>query len=148
MFTPILILLLCLVVFAVADAVVDVTMFHYDASIFKDLNRKYWQVLAPGKSYLNKYKNRDETSKKPAFPGAFTWLVAFTDGFHVMKQIQILCLGIIAGVLVQEVVEYKAWWVFWSAWALAQVILSVVFHYFFHTVFAAKPTDKPVNLKP
>jgi len=72
-------------------------------------------------------------------------IYSVADGFHLMKQIQILCIGVMAGLLVYLDSPVKAWWVFWGSWLLAQAILSVVFHYFFHTVFAAK--NKAINAK-
>lgn len=38
-------------------------------------------------SWKNKYKDYDHGDLRPAFPGAKTWLVAFTDGNHSTRAV-------------------------------------------------------------
>jgi hypothetical protein len=55
---------------------------HDAASFTPGCLARFGQFWDNRTSWLNKYKNRDATAG-PAFLGATTWLVAFTDGWHL-----------------------------------------------------------------
>lgn len=145
-----MILLACIlsvIIAAIAWAVIDKPLFHWSSSIFSRLDPKYWQVLFPGESWLNKYKGR-KYSRGPAFPGSTTWLVWLTDSFHLFKQIVISTVCIPPTLVVCMYFDWWAWWLVLLIWFGWNVVFAVTFHYFFHTVFALKSdesqTDKPL----
>jgi hypothetical protein len=63
----------------------DTLQFHYDSSIFLKLkNQFFWN---PQISWANKYKNNDP-SLGENFLGSTTFLVALTDGWHLLKLLR------------------------------------------------------------
>lgn len=63
------------------NGVCDTLQFHFDQSFAKDKNPFFWD---PIKSWRNKYKDQDP-KKGPKFPGSTTFLVLFTDAWHLFK---------------------------------------------------------------
>ena len=93
-----------LIIAGIFNNIQDTLAFKYNGSIFPQNetdtffggDRQYWQVLSPGKSYLNKYKDRDP-SKGRAFIGSTTWLVFLTDGWHLAQFFVLTFIGIAIG---------------------------------------------------
>jgi hypothetical protein len=54
-------------------------------------------------SWKNKYKNWDAGNTRAAYPGAKTWLVGFTDGYHLTRTLDrsftLASIGLAAGEL-------------------------------------------------
>jgi hypothetical protein len=74
------------------DAVMDTLWHHYDKSIFRDMDRMFWD---PKISWRNKYVDH-----KPS-EGRIKWEilgisinkpVQISDGWHIAKTIKIVCL--------------------------------------------------------
>jgi hypothetical protein len=74
------------------DAVMDTLWHHYDKSIFRDMDRMFWD---PKISWRNKYIDH-----KPS-EGRIKWNilgitinkpVQISDGWHIAKTIKIICL--------------------------------------------------------
>jgi hypothetical protein len=74
------------------DAVMDTLWHHYDKSIFRDMDRMFWD---PKISWRNKYVDH-----KPS-EGRIKWEilgitinkpVQISDGWHIAKTIKIICL--------------------------------------------------------
>jgi len=86
-----LISLICWILAASCNSVMDTLSHHYSTSIFINFrNYDYWN---PVTSWRNKYKhgNKDEG---PAFFLSTGLLVAFTDGWHLFKSMMIVLLAI------------------------------------------------------
>ena len=81
--------LLCFIVAAICESVMDVLQFHYMRSLFKDFkNNIFWD---PEISWRNKYKKGDP-KEGPKFIGSDTLFVGFTDGWHLFKMFRTFCI--------------------------------------------------------
>lgn len=81
--------LLCFIVAAICESVMDVLQFHYMCSLFKDFkNNIFWD---PEISWRNKYKKGDP-KEGPKFIGSDTLFVGFTDGWHLFKMFRTFCI--------------------------------------------------------
>lgn len=69
-----------------AKSIMDTLQFHFLDSIFKVFNHRYWN---PAQSWPNKYKwdSIFNGELKPRFFGSTTFLVAFTDAWHMSQFI-------------------------------------------------------------
>lgn len=67
---------------AICKAIADKLQFHFSTSIFKNFTK--WN---PKESWKNKWKN-GEKSQGEAFRFSSTWLVAFTDVWHLFQSLQ------------------------------------------------------------
>lgn len=65
----------------VSKAVKDKITHHYNDSIFSTLNPLWWD---PELSWNNKYNSEG----KPKFFGSTTFLVAFTDAWHLFQLLE------------------------------------------------------------
>lgn len=83
--------LLCLVLAAGANAVMDVLSFRYDRSVFAACPGQAW--LDPRVSWRNKWRDGDP-ARGEAFPFSSTALVATTDAWHAAKSAMLLCLAL------------------------------------------------------
>lgn len=74
----------CLLIFiaGASKGIMDTLQFHFDKSIFKNLNVSFWN---PQISYINKWKNAD--AKKERFFGSSTFLAWTTDAWHFFQSI-------------------------------------------------------------
>ena len=77
-----MVMLILIVLGAFFKGVMDSLQFHYQNSIFRNLNAQYWD---PSKSWRNKYKGGDP-SLGPKFIGSTTFLVWISDGWHLMQM--------------------------------------------------------------
>jgi hypothetical protein len=77
------------------NGVMDTLQFRYGTSVFPKRqgetflgkDRYFWD---PDVSWKNKYKDWP-SDQRPAFPGATTWAVAFTDAWHLAQSMMLLC---------------------------------------------------------
>lgn len=74
---------------SVCNAIMDVTSFHYDKSIFAKLNPKYWN---PQVSWKNKYVDWDNGNKERKKFLGINIAPAFTDAWHTSKSAMLICL--------------------------------------------------------
>ena len=72
------------------NSIMDTLQFHYSESIFKSdkFKLKFWY---PNISWKNKYKDLNP-DKGPKFFGSTTFLVAFTDAWHLFKLLFLFLL--------------------------------------------------------
>lgn len=68
-----------------SKGVCDTLLFHFSISTYSQKNPLFWN---PSISWKNKYKDFDAGDKSPAFPFATTWLVLFTDAWHLFQFVQ------------------------------------------------------------
>lgn len=81
-----LVSIIFLVVAFLFKAICDVLNSRFDKSIFKNINEKYFN---PTISWKNKYKDGDP-NKGAKFLGSTTFLVMFTDFWHLCNFIMII----------------------------------------------------------
>lgn len=82
--------LLLIILAAFFNACMDALYSNFDGSIFKNLNPNFWN---PYKSWVNKWKNGDKSQGEKFF-GSSTFLVMFTDGWHLLKSGMLLCIAV------------------------------------------------------
>ena len=75
---------------AISKAIRDTLSYHFETSIFKYYNPKFWN---PSISWKNKYKNYPEDQKAKFF-GSKTFLVWITDAWHLFDMLSYLFLAI------------------------------------------------------
>jgi len=88
-----LLCIFCSLIEGFAKAVRDTLDFHYYNSIFTKIKKdtKWWYFFnTPEVMSKNKYKDRDDVKRIPAFPGSTTILVFLTDGWHLSEFIIML----------------------------------------------------------
>ncbi len=81
--------LICWILAAICNAVMDTLAHHYSTSIFTKYDPKFWN---PKISWKNKYK-KGVKALGPAFFLSTGMLVAFTDGWHLFKSTMIVLLA-------------------------------------------------------
>ena len=82
--------LICWVLAALCNAVMDTLAHHYPTSIFTKWDPQFWN---PAISWKNKYKEGIK-AYGPAFFLSTGMLVLFTDGWHLFKSMMIVLIGI------------------------------------------------------
>ena len=87
----------CLYFAGLCEAGMDTLAHHYEQSIFKKWNPKYWNPVVSG---VNKWKNGDKQQGERFFLSS-TLLVGFTEGWHLFKMARTLLIfgsiAVIAG---------------------------------------------------
>ena len=132
--------LILIMVAGALNAVMDKLAFNFKTSIFKNLNPMFWDVkqswknqwkwpLEPYNSwyYFGLYKPR----YKENFPYSNTFLVLFTDAWHLSKALMITCIGIAIALHT----PFITWWVD----ALVMITMFTgVFTLFYENILNAK----------
>jgi len=104
------------------DGGVEVLRFHYDKVDSKlNLNDQFWN---PNISHTNKYKNGDP-SQGEAYFGSTTFLIASTDGYHLLRFFQ--HQAIIAGA-VFSFRKGQKWWMYTVDIVVCTVIYCIGFN--------------------
>lgn len=85
-----LISIVCWILAAICNSVMDTLAHHYPTSIFTKYDEQFWN---PKISWQNKYKGGQKILG-PAFFLSTGILVAFTDGWHLFKSSMIVLLGV------------------------------------------------------
>lgn len=80
--------LIFLFVAGIFKAIIDTLQFHFETSIFKNFNQKWWN---PSISWKNKWKNGDPKQGE-RFLGSSTIFVSLTDAWHFFQHLLIFCL--------------------------------------------------------
>jgi hypothetical protein len=88
----------------VSNAVMDTLVHHYNSSIFRDKNVKFWN---PKDSWMNKWIVDIDGSYKERFVGSSTVFVWTTDGWHLF-QFLMLKFIFLAVVFYDGITGYKA----------------------------------------
>lgn len=106
---------------ATCKAVNDKLLFHFDKSVFRNLNSNYWN---PSKSWQNKYNISNNRFISWLFQNP---LVLFTDAWHTFEFLRnffiFACISVISG----------------NYWLLLLYFLFTgVFHLFFTYIFKIK----------
>ena len=128
-------IVLSVVLYALAglfNGVMDTLQFHYESSPFPK-GSLFWNPVI---SWRNKYKNGD-SSQGPRFPGSTTIFVLLTDGWHLMKALNL------ASYRLALVFVGAAFWQFsetpWqntASWAAIWVALIFVHSGGFHLTYS------------
>jgi len=114
-----------IVIAAICNAVMDKLHSHYNKSIFKNLNSKWWN---PSESWKNKWKNGDP-SQGEAYLGSSTVFVFLTDAWHFF-QFLFLTFMFLGVVLYSPMVN----WII--DFIIYHVAFGMVFELFFSKIFA------------
>ena len=109
--------LILLSIFVVCDAMQDTVAYHFDTSIFKNLNKYYFD---PSFSWTNKYKDNNPLEGEKFF-GSTTFLVWLTDFWHLMKFIKMNCIWIALSV------ASCVWWLYFIGILLHGVLFEGVY---------------------
>lgn len=105
---------------AILNAVMDVGQFHFSSSIFRNWNPKYYDGSI---SWKNKYVDWDggDKRRKKWFFGLLNVPVQFTDAWHLVKSLMIICL--VSAVIMYEPVFKNYQWIdfflFGSVWNIS-----------------------------
>ena len=125
--------LICWILAASCNAVMDTLSHHYSTSIFINYNPAFWN---PKISWKNKYKEGVKAFG-PAFYLSTGLLVAFTDAWHLFKSIQIVLLGlaIITFPYTYEVCIFDAEWLNQIVWlSILGIMWNVTFSFMYNRV--------------
>lgn len=78
-----------IVLASICKAIKDTLNFHYENSVFRNCNAKYWN---PAISWQNKYRTPQSyfeiKNRKAKFFGSTTFLVFLTDAWHLFDFLQ------------------------------------------------------------
>jgi hypothetical protein len=74
---------------AICNAVMDTLQFHFETSVFSELNKNYWN---PNISWKNKYVNGDTKLGRIKILWIFDKPVILTDAWHLFKSLMITFL--------------------------------------------------------
>lgn len=125
--------LICWVLAALCNAVMDTLAHHYPTSIFTKWDPKFWD---PKTSWKNKYKEGIK-AYGPAFFLSTGILVAFTDGWHFFKSIMIVLLGV-SLVALPHSIHFNFFDYLWlnqlTELSILGVLWNVPFSYFYNKV--------------
>ena len=109
--------ILCWILAAICNSVMDTLSHHYNTSIFSDYaNFRYWNTAI---SWKNKYKNGNK-AEGPAFFLSTGILVAFTDGWHFFKSsmIVLLAISVVAFPFTYQVCLFDNVWLTIISWII------------------------------
>ncbi len=115
--------ILLLVLAGICVAVQDTLQHHYHSSIFRRLNKQFWN---PDLSWKNKYKNGDPILGS-RFPFSTTFLVFLTDGWHLFKGL--------AWTLMEVAIVINLPVNFFLGLILVKFAVSIPFHLFYTYIF-------------
>lgn len=100
-----IVVIICWILAAACNAVMDVLNFKFSTSIFRNMNPKWWDAK---KSWRNKYKNGIK-DLGPKFPLSTTVLAFTTDAWHFFQFLS-NSLVTLPLVLVAQKAEDLHWW--------------------------------------
>lgn len=119
---------------------------EFQLSIFKKIETRWWGPKVF--TWINKYKD-NTPALGPRFPGAKTWLVVLTDGWHFIKGWKLLCFYLALALnapLYPHLIIYidpallviHPFWRFSIDVLLYKIIISGTFHIFYQNIFSMK----------
>jgi len=123
-------IIVCFILAAICNAVMDTLAFKYKISIFKNFNPDFWNASI---SWRNKYKN-NIYSQGPKFFGSTTFLVFVTDGWHLF---QFLCNSFLtlAVVILADAMFNTSWWMNILIFIGLKILSGTVFEWFYSKIF-------------
>ena len=127
------VIIICWILAAICNAIMDTLAFKYKRSIFKNLNSQYWN---PAKSWRNKYKNK-MVFNGPAFIGSTTVLSFLTDAWHLFQFLSNSFLALSVVIIYHETVNQNLWYSL-GLFIILKVIWGTVFEFLYSTVFRIK----------
>lgn len=122
--------MLCWILAAVCNAVMDVLAFKYKYSIFSSRDQYYWN---PSISWRNKYKDR-KISNGPAFFGSTTFLVFTTDAWHLFQFLSNSFI-VISMILIINIFYTPIWWQDIIIFILLKAMWGMIFEWCYSSVF-------------
>lgn len=125
--------LICWILAAICNAVMDTLAHHYPTSIFTKWDSKFWN---PAISWKNKYKEGVK-AYGPAFFLSTGLLVAFTDGWHLFKSSMIVLIGIsiVTFPYTFQICLFNNEWLNGLVWlSIYGIAWNVPFSYFYNNV--------------
>jgi len=128
-----LVSIICWILAAICNSVMDTLAHHYPTSIFNDMDPKFWN---PQISWKNKYKDGVKAFG-PAFFLSTGLLVAFTDGWHFFKSLQIvlLAVAVIMFLYAFDICLFDKEWLNQLAWLSGLgVVWNVTFSFMYNKV--------------
>ena len=132
MWTAITISIISFALAGIANGVMDTLQFHYSSSIFPPKSL-FWN---PAISWRNKYKNGDP-KEGPRFPGSTTIFVALTDGWHLMKALNLAFYRLAIVLAAAAFWQFSPGrWVNIAAWAAVWMGLILVHSAGFHLTYS------------
>lgn len=120
--------LIFLIFAAICSSIMDVVSFRYDLSVFRNLNKEFWN---PSYSWRNKWKNGDPNQGEKFF-GSSTFLVLFTDSWHLFKSLMILFVAL-AITSYTEITKYLILDIF-----IYRIAFGLIFEIFFSKLWRVK----------
>ena len=133
--------IICTLIAAVANAIMDKLQFHYKRSVFLRFDPQWWN---PAISWKNKYRDRNPGAG-PRFPGATTWLSWATDAWHFFQTIYLSAWQANVAILLMHLLDWP-WWGGVVAFFVLKGFFGSVFTLFFHRVFHRK-NEYPAKTK-
>jgi len=127
------VIIICWILAAICNAIMDTIAFKYKRSIFKNLSSQYWN---PAKSWRNKYKNK-MVFNGPAFIGSTTVLSFLTDAWHLFQFLSNSFLALSVVIIYHETVNQNLWYSL-GLFIILKVIWGTVFEFLYSTVFRIK----------
>jgi hypothetical protein len=127
------VIIICWILAAICNAIMDTLAFKYKRSIFKNLNSQYWN---PAKSWRNKYKNK-MIFNGPAFIGSTTVLSFLTDAWHLFQFLSNSFLALSVVIIYHETINQNLWYSL-GLFIILKVIWGTVFEFLYSTVFRIK----------
>lgn len=108
-----------------SNGISDGLQHKYDRTIFArdPQNGAFWD---PDISYRRKYRAWPD-DRRPAYPGARTWLAWTTDGWHLTKTAQLKAMQG-AVITYRPERERRRWWWPLADLAISSVLFSAGFH--------------------
>lgn len=134
--------ILSFILAGLANGVMDTLQFHYSSSPFPK-GSLFWD---PAVSWRNKYKN-GSPSQGPRFPGSTTIFVALTDGWHLMKALNLAFHRLAIVLTAAAFWQFSpGWWANAGSWAAVWVGLiflhSAGFHLTYSVILKRKANEK------
>jgi hypothetical protein len=109
-----------MVIAGIFNACMDVVQFHFSTSIFKNLNKNYFN---PAYSSANKWKDGFFLNGEKFF-GSSTFLVFLTDFWHLSKFMMLLSIS-------ASIVIYQPIIGWYLDWFLAYLSFTIPFEIFY-----------------
>jgi len=75
---------------SIANAIMDTSVHHFSTSVFKNLNKLFWDGEI---SWKNKYINGDVKLGRRKWKYGLNYPVQLTDAFHLFKMLMIVFLA-------------------------------------------------------
>ncbi len=101
----------------------DTLVHHYAGSIFDGGHAQFWN---PALSWKNKYADWDGGDHTERFVLATTWLVALTDGWHLLDNLRTLAL--LAGAMWAGQIAGPFRWRLLALGTICMVVFTLIFH--------------------